>query len=392
MMIRQSLQNIWAAFTASLLRLKALSKKELITLLLDPSVRRILFVPILAQSILFGYGATFNLEEAPYVLYDASQTPDSRALSARLEANRIFKRAAEVPSAQAFTAAVADGRALVGFWIPEDFAQKLARGETAPVYVAADARNTTTANVAVGYAAAIIEEFNASRQVRSVLELKDRYRYNENGITRWNIMTGLILGLAMIQVMLLAGLAVSREREEGSFDMMLMTPLTPVEILIGKAVPPIVIGVLQSAMIFAVCRWWFDIPFAGSLALLFGVVLLFAASIVGLALMISAWAIAFGLLLSAVFKSQFTAIQFAVIGSYLPSLMLSGYLFDLRSVPWFISAVGRLMPPTYAIESVKILYLSGEPERIVQANLALLAAAALGFFALALVFARKRLD
>ena len=126
MMIRQSLQNIWAAFTASLLRLKALSKKELITLLLDPSVRRILFVPILAQSILFGYGATFNLEEAPYVLYDASQTPDSRALSARLEANRIFKRAAEVSSAQAFTAAVADGRALVGFWIPEDFAQKLA--------------------------------------------------------------------------------------------------------------------------------------------------------------------------------------------------------------------------------------------------------------------------
>ena len=86
MMIRQSLQNIWAAFTASLLRLKALSKKELITLLLDPSVRRILFVPILAQSILFGYGATFNLEEAPYVLYDASHTPDSRALSARLEA------------------------------------------------------------------------------------------------------------------------------------------------------------------------------------------------------------------------------------------------------------------------------------------------------------------
>ena len=267
MMIRQSLQNIWAAFTASLLRLKALSKKELITLLLDPSVRRILFVPILAQSILFGYGATFNLEEAPYVLYDASQTPDSRALSARLEANRIFKRAAEVPSAQAFTAAVADGRALVGFWIPEDVAQKLARGETAPVYVAADARNTTTANVAVGYAAAIIEEFNASRQVRSVLELKDRYRYNENGITRWNIMTGLILGLAMIQVMLLAGLAVSREREEGSFDMMLMTPLTPVEILIGKAVPPIVIGVLQSAMIFAVCRWWFALwrraPFCG---------------------------------------------------------------------------------------------------------------------------------
>ena len=330
MMIRQSLQNIWAAFTASLLRLKALSKKELITLLLDPSVRRILFVPILAQSILFGYGATFNLEEAPYVLYDASQTPDSRALSARLEANRIFKRAAEVPSAQAFTAAVADGRALVGFWIPEDFAQKLARGETA--------------NVAVGYAAAIIEEFNASRQVRSVLELKDRYRYNENGITRWNIMTGLILGLAMIQVMLLAGLAVSREREEGSFDMMLMTPLTPVEILIGKAVPPIVIGVLQSAMIFAVCRWWFDIPFAGSLALLFGVVLLFAASIVGLALMISAWA---------------QTLQQSVVACFillLPSLVLSGLMTPTAAMPEWMQTITILNPVRYGILVVRMIY------------------------------------
>ena len=324
-MIRQSLQNIWAAFTASLLRLKALSKKELITLLLDPSVRRILFVPILAQSILFGYGATFNLEEAPYVLYDASQTPDSRALSARLEANRIFKRAAEVPSAQAFTAAVADGRALVGFWIPEDFAQKLARGETAPVYVAADARNTTTANVAVGYAAAIIEEFNASRQVRSVLELKDRYRYNENGITRWNIMTGLILGLAMIQVMLLAGLAVSREREEGSFDMMLMTPLTPVEILIGKAVPPIVIGVLQSAMIFAV-------------------VLLFAASIVGLALMISAWA---------------QTLQQSVVACFillLPSLVLSGLMTPTAAMPEWMQTITILNPVRYGILVVRMIY------------------------------------
>ena len=310
MMIRQSLQNIWAAFTASLLRLKALSKKELITLLLDPSVRRILFVPILAQSILFGYGATFNLEEAPYVLYDASQTPDSRALSARLEANRIFKRAAEVPSAQAFT----------------------------------DARNTTTANVAVGYAAAIIEEFNASRQVRSVLELKDRYRYNENGITRWNIMTGLILGLAMIQVMLLAGLAVSREREEGSFDMMLMTPLTPVEILIGKAVPPIVIGVLQSAMIFAVCRWWFDIPFAGSLALLFGVVLLFAASIVGLALMISAWA---------------QTLQQSVVACFillLPSLVLSGLMTPTAAMPEWMQTITILNPVRYGILVVRMIY------------------------------------
>ena len=261
MMIRQSLQNIWAAFTASLLRLKALSKR---------SSSRSFSIRVSAEfSSCRSSLSPFCLATAlPLIwrkrLYCSMMLLRRRILEhcrQGLKPTASLSAQRKCPSAQAFTAAVADGRALVGFGSPEDFAQKLARGETAPVYVAADARNTTTANVAVGYAAAIIEEFNASRQVRSVLELKDRYRYNENGITRWNIMTGLILGLAMIQVMLLAGLAVSRERERGSFDMMLMTPLTPSEILIGKAVPPIVIGVLQSAMIFAVCRWWFDDSF-----------------------------------------------------------------------------------------------------------------------------------
>ena len=157
-------------------------------------------------------------------------------------------------------------------------------------------------------------------------------------------MTGLILGLAMIQVMLLAGLAVSREREEGSFDMMLMTPLTPVEILIGKSVPPIVIGVLQSAMIFAVCRWWFDIPFAGSLALLFGVVLLFAASIVGLALMISAWA---------------QTLQQSVVACFillLPSLVLSGLMTPTAAMPEWMQTITILNPVRYGILVVRMIY------------------------------------
>ena len=115
-------------------------------------------------------------------------------------------------------------------------------------------------------------------------------------------------------------------------------------------------------------------------AALFGATLLFS----------NAWALAFGLFLSALLKRQFVAIQLAVIGSYLPALMLSGYIFDLRSVPAWIEAVGRLMPSTYAIESVKILVLSGGSEALVFADLAILAAAALIFFALALLILKKR--
>ncbi len=254
-MFSTSFRAFLAGLRASLLRLRALARKELITLLRDPGMRRILVVPIIAQSILFGYGATFNLEEAPYVIYDASQSPASERVIRKIEANRIFVRAGSPQSYEAFEQAVNDGDALIGLYFPDDFAKKLARGEPAEIFVAADARNTTTANVATGYVSAIIESIAREDGTAGPIEVRERYRYNENGITRYNIMTGLILGLAMIQVMLLAGLAISREREERAFDMMLMTPLSPVEIFIGKAAAPILIGIFQSFLIFAVCRW-----------------------------------------------------------------------------------------------------------------------------------------
>ena len=333
-----------ASLIASFSRLRALARKELITLLRDPGMRRILVVPIIAQSILFGYGATFNLEEAPYVVYDASRSPASERVIRKIESNRIFVRAGLPDSYQAFEKAVYDGDALIGLYFPDDFANKLARGEPAEIYVAADARNTTTANVATGYVSAIVESVAREDGTAGPIEVRERYRYNENGITRYNIMTGLILGLAMIQVMLLAGLAVSREREEGSFDMMLMTPLSPVEIFLGKAAAPIVIGIFQSFLIFSVCRWWFEIPFAGSILLLFFVVALFSTSIVGLALAISAWA---------------KTLQQSVVLSFmllLPSLVLSGLMTPAAAMPDWMQTLTILNPVRYGILTIRMIY------------------------------------
>ena len=328
-MFSTSFRAFLAGLRASLLRLRALARKELITLLRDPGMRRILVVPIIAQSILFGYGATFNLEEAPYVIYDASQSPASERVIRKIEANRIFVRAGSPQSYEAFEQAVNDGDALIGLYFPDDFAKKLARGEPAEIFVAADARNTTTANVATGYVSAIIESIA---------------REDGTAGPRYNIMTGLILGLAMIQVMLLAGLAISREREEGAFDMMLMTPLSPVEIFIGKAAAPILIGIFQSFLIFAVCRWWFDIPFAGSLPLLFFVVALFSTSIVGLALAISAWA---------------KTLQQSVVLSFillLPSLVLSGLMTPVAAMPEWMQTITILNPVRYGILTIRMIY------------------------------------
>ena len=188
--------------SASFGRLRALAKKELMTLLRDPGMRRILVVPIIAQSILFGYGATFNLEEAPYVVFDASRSPASERVLHALESNRIFVRAGNPLSFNALERAVYEGEALIGVYIPDDFARRIARGEAGRIFVAADARNTTTANVATGYVSAVVEALNREAGAAGPIEIVDRWRYNENGITRYNIMSGLILGLAMIQVIL----------------------------------------------------------------------------------------------------------------------------------------------------------------------------------------------
>ena len=330
--------------SASFGRLRALAKKELMTLLRDPGMRRILVVPIIAQSILFGYGATFNLEEAPSVVFDASRSPASERVLRALESNRIFVRAGNPLSFNALERAVYEGEALIGVYIPDDFARRIARGEAGRIFVAADARNTTTANVATGYVSAVVEALNREAGAAGPIEIVDRWRYNENGITRYNIMSGLILGLAMIQVMLLAGLAVSREREEGSFDMMLMTPLSPVEILLGKAAAPIVIGVAQSLMIFSVCRWWFGIPFAGSIWLLIFVVTLFSTSIVGLALAISAWS-----------KTLQQSVVLAFI-LLLPSLVLSGLMTPVAAMPGWMQTLTVMNPVRYGILTVRMIY------------------------------------
>ena len=346
-MFSTSFRAFLAGLRASLLRLRALARKELITLLRDPGMRRILVVPIIAQSILFGYGATFNLEEAPYVIYDASQSPASERVIRKIEANRIFVRAGSPQSYEAFEQAVNDGDALIGLYFPDDFAKKLARGEPAEIFVAADARNTTTANVATGYVSAIIESIAREDGTAGPIEVRERYRYNENGITRYNIMTGLILGLAMIQVMLLAGLAISREREEGAFDMMLMTPATSVEILIGKAVVPTIIACLQAFLIFLVGVFWFELPFAGSPLALGLLVFGFALSFVGL-----------GLAISAVADTIQEAIVI-VIFVMMPTIIFSGLFTSVLAMPQWMQLLSNLNPLRSAIIALRMIYFEG---------------------------------
>ena len=329
------------AITRSWQRIRALFRKELITLLMDPDVRKVLIVPILVQSILFGYGATYNLENVPWTYYDESHSTVAQRIVRQVDANNTFTLTDRPLSQRDFARSIEEQKALVGLYFPSDFAT------THQFLLVADARNSTSANVAMGYVVEVIDAINARDYPSAMPRLAVRFLFNENNLTRWNIMPGLILTLSMIQVMLLSGMTVAREREEGSFDMMLMTPTQSFEIFLGKGLPAIFIAIVQGLMIYCVCRFWFQIPFAGQFIDLLAVMLLFSCAIVGV-----------GLALSALARTiqQATVMCFLLV---LPSVILSGLMTPVIAMPEWMQTITIINPLRYSMEAVRQIYFEG---------------------------------
>lgn len=330
----------------SYIRLLALIYKEFVVMLMDKGTRKILILPIIIQSILFGYGATFNLEQVPYIIFQDSQDQSAVSLIHKINNNATFDLTKVCYDEYCFNEALNHGDALLGIYIGNDFATNKT------IFVATDARNTSSANTALGYVMAIVNEFNLEQKARlgmsGGVNIEYRYFYNENNYTRYSIMTGMILALSMIQVMMLSSLSVSREREEGTFDMMLMAPLTPIEILIGKAFPPTFIAVTQGLGLFLICLLWFDIPFHGNFGALVFVITVFSLCIVGI-----------GLAISALTKTsqQSVVISFTIV---LPTIILSGMITPISAMPELMQYVSTGNPFYYGLEALRRIYLEGQ--------------------------------
>ena len=336
-MMSSLLLSLWA----SLNRIAAVAGKEFVALLKDKGSRLILVVPVIVQSILFGYGATFNLERVPWSFCDVSHSASSQEVVRRISATGFFELQAAAPSLSGLEGEVSSGRALIGLYFPPDFEKK---GE---LFAAADARNSTTAGVALGYITSVVSKINAERGAGGPVTVVERYRWNENGITRYAIIPSLTILLSMLQVLLLSALSVAREREEGSFDMMLMTPASSIEILVGKAVPPTLIACLQALAIFLIGLFWFELPFAGSLltlgAFVFGISLCF----VGVGLAVSALA------------DNIQQAVVMVIFVLLPCIILSGLFTSIRAMPEWLQTLTLVNPLRHAIVALRAIYFEG---------------------------------
>jgi ABC-2 type transport system permease protein len=337
---------------AAILRILALTRKELLAVLKDKRSRMSLLVPPVVQALLFGYAATYDLNHVPYAVLDQDRSGSARELLAGLDGSGIFQRVADLHREADLSAVINDRRALLVVQIPQDFERRLLSGAGAQVQAIADGRNSNTAGTALGYLSSIVEQFNADWRSSHALEpasvqVVSRAWYNPNLETRWNMIPGMIGTLTLIQTMMLTAMSVAREREQGTFDQLLVTPFRPYEIMAGKALPSVVVGTIQATGVLLVAQLWFHIPFAGSYLTLYTGLLLFLLAAIGI-----------GLLLSSVAATMQQAMLYSML-LIMPFSLLSGLTTPLTNMPRSLQYFTAINPLRYAIDVARRVYLEG---------------------------------
>jgi pyoluteorin transport system permease protein len=358
----------------ALLRILALTRKELLAVLKDSRSRMSLLIPPVVQALIFGYAATYDLNHVTYAALDQDRTAASRQLLAGLDGSGVFERVANLQRTADIAVFIDSRRALLIVQIDPQFERRLLSGKSADIQLIADGRNSNTAGTAMGYVMSIVGQFNSTWShdhglSNPPVQMLTRAWYNPNLETRWFMIPGMIGTLTMIQTLLLTAMSVAREREQGTFDQLLVTPFRPIEIMAGKALPSMVVGTIQATGVLLVSQIWFRIPFAGSYLALYLGLLLFLLAAVGI-----------GLLVSAVSATMQQAMLYSML-LIMPFAILSGLTTPLSSMPASVQYLTAINPLRYAIDITRRVYLEGAGLDLLTADLwplALLAALTLG--------------
>ena len=330
-----------------LLGVFVLCRKELL-IIKDKRARIILVMPIVLQTILFGHVATYDVTNVSYALLDFDRSKTSRDLVRLFDGSGIFHRVKNLSSSREIAATIDSKDALLVIHIEHGFERALHSGGVAQVQLLLDGRNSNVAGVVLGYAQTLVATYSASLHgSSSALSIESRAWFNPNLETRWGILSALTAVMAVIQVLSIAGQSVAREKEQGTFDQLLVTPLHPAQVLIGKAVPPVLVGLLQSAIVLIVAIWLFHIPFQGSYALFFFALTIYTLSVVGIGLCVSAFA-----------KNMQQAMlyNFTLL---MPMILLSGFATPIRSMPYCFQIATMANPVRYGVEFAQRIYLEG---------------------------------
>jgi ABC-2 type transport system permease protein len=376
-----------------LARLKQMLIKEFIQVFRDKRTRFILIGPPIIQMLVFGYAANYEIRHVPTVVLDLDHSQESRELISRFTSSPYFDVQRELTDSHQLGDLIEQGKATAGLEIDAGFAAKLRSGQTAPLQVIVDATNSNTALIASGYISQIAQGFASEYQkdrigriapqlieVMPSVELAPRPWYNPDLRSRWFFVPGIIGSLTLVLVITLTAFAVVREREIGTLEQIMVTPIRPFEFILGKTLPFFLIGLFDVTLIAVVGSLWFEVPFRGHVSVLVMGAVLFLVCMLGV-----------GLLISTISATQ----QQAMVTAFffiMPAITFSGFGFPISTMPHWMQLMSYGNPLRYFLVVVRGTYLKGVGMEILWPQMAAMAGLGAALLTVAILRFHKALD
>ncbi len=334
-------------------RLFAMARKETIQLRRDWRSLVLAFVLPVLLLLIFGYAITWDVNNIPMAVLDHDRTRASRELVDAFLASHYFTLEERIDRDRDVDRILVSGDALLVLVIPEGFADDVASGRSAPVQALVDGSDANTASIAIGYTQAIAQRYSANilmekHEVKLPLTAATRVWYNEELSSRNMIVPGLVAVIMMIIAAMLTSLTIAGEWERGTMEQLVATPVTRAEVVVGKLLPYLAIGMIDVALSSILGVALFGVPFRGSPLLLAVLSLAFLTGSLGL-----------GLFISAVARNQLLATQLAMVGTFLPAFLLSGFMFAISVMPKPLQAITLLVPARYFLVVTRGIFLKG---------------------------------
>jgi ABC-2 type transport system permease protein len=370
----------------------AVARKETLHVLRDPRSLAMAVAMPMAMLLLYGFALTLDVDNVAIILWDRSGTPQSRELISRFEGSRYFRVAGRAAGHADIERAIDRREAMLALVIPEDYARAVESGRRAEVQLIVDGSDAGTATLALGYAESVVGALSQevlARHIRRAggapsappVDLRPRVWFNPDLESRNFIVPGLIAVIMMVIAALITSLTVAREWERGTMEQLISTPVTPAELVLGKLTPYFAVGMLDITLSVLMGEFVFHVPLRGSAPLLFLMAAIFLAGVLAL----GAW-------ISVITRNQLLACQLAMVLTFLPAFLLSGYLFAISNMPAPVQAVTYAIPARYFVSLLKGIYLKGVGLETLGFEAALLAAFTAGMIALTISSFRRKLD
>ncbi len=329
-----------------LFRLKALIIKEILTLVRDPRNRIVLIVPPLAQLLVFSFASTLEVKNNSLAIWNQDNGAHAAELIQRFQQMGAFAEVQFVHDRKAFDQSIDRQHALVAVRIPSDFSAQLRRNDSPAIQVIGDGRRSNSGQIALAYLNEVVRDFNATlNPERPLPGTVTRHWFNPNLHYMWFIVPSLVAILTTVMAMVITALSVARERELGTFDQLMVSPLTPAYILAGKAIPAFLITMLEASAIIAIGVFLIGVPFTGSITLLYLTMAAYILALVGV-----------GLFISSLCATQQQAIL-GVFGFVLPAVLLSGYASPVDNMPAWLATTTEINPLRHFLVIAKGLFL-----------------------------------